>query len=55
MSEPVVVPSFPSNRVEALALAYVQAHITPTMQPEGVAQMYLDAYTRIMRALPRPR
>ena len=54
MSEPVVVPSFPSNHVEALAMAYVQARVTPDATPEKVALLYLEAYDKIKKMLNDP-
>lgn len=47
MSDTVEVKSFPSNRVEALALEYVKVNITPDTPPEDLARLYLDAYARI--------
>ena len=38
---------FPSGRVEGLALAYAQAHLTSETTPEEFARIYLDAYNRI--------
>ncbi len=42
--------AFPSNYIEALAIAYVQAHIVEAATPEALARLYWDAYNRIAKA-----
>lgn len=50
---------FPHNRSQALAIQYVQLHMLPTMTPEDIANLYLDAEHKIANELekldPKPQ
>lgn len=43
----VELNTFPSTKVEALALLYVQSQDLSGLSPEDVLDMYQDAYTKI--------
>ncbi len=43
------IHSFPSNRLEALALAYVTKAAGEDTTPEDFCRKYLDAYHRISK------
>ena len=41
--------TFPKNKLEALALAYVQAQDLSGKTPEEVLDMYRDAYDKMLK------
>ena len=51
MNEKIELKTFPEDKVDALALAYVTSQDLSGKTPEGIARMYSDAYSRIFSEL----